>query len=301
MAEFKGVFPAIITPMTADGEVNEAAFRQVIEFDIRAGVNGFWIAGGTGESILLTDEENMRLAEAAVDQIRGRATSIMHVGAASTAQAAKLAENAARAGVDAISCLPPFFYPVPDGDIVEHYRVVGAAADLPLFVYNLPQFTQVEITPELIARIRENVPQLVGLKHSSFKFIDNYHFAQMGLACFTGHGMLMLPALTLGASGCVDGGLGLAPEIWVEIWEAFNNGDLARAQAAQDRGIRIYNVLEQYGYLGAMKALIGGRLGIDCGNPRPPLPQLTSEQRARLPEEAVRLGLTKIAVEQAAG
>tara|TARA_B100000949_G_C14080601_1_gene365692 strand:+ start:20 stop:694 length:675 start_codon:yes stop_codon:yes gene_type:complete len=222
----------------------------------------------------------------------------MHVGAPSTARAAKLAEHAARAGVDAIACLPPFLYQVPDEDIVEHYRVVGEAADRPLFVYNLPQLTQVEITPELMAQIQENVPQLVGLKHSSLKFIDNYHFAKSGLVCFTGHGMLMLPALILGAAGCVDGGLGLAPEIWVEMWNAYNDGSLSRAQVAQDRGIEIYNVLLRYGYLGALKALIGERLGIDCGNPRPPLSQLTFEQRARLSDEAVNLGLTKIGARQ---
>ncbi len=101
---------------------------------------------------------------------------------------------------------------VTDEDIVEHYRVVAAAADLPLFVYNLPQVTQVEITSEHMAKIQENV-QLVGLEHSSFKFIGTHYFAQMGFVCLTGNGPLMLPSLTVGASGCVDGALGLAPEI----------------------------------------------------------------------------------------
>ena len=63
MADFEGILPAIITPMTADGRLNEAAFREVMEYNIQAGVNGFWIAGGTGESVLLSDEENMRIAE----------------------------------------------------------------------------------------------------------------------------------------------------------------------------------------------------------------------------------------------
>ena len=65
MANLKGIFPAIITPMTREGTLNEAAFREVIEFNIQSGVHGFWIAGGTGESVLLDDEENMRIAEIA--------------------------------------------------------------------------------------------------------------------------------------------------------------------------------------------------------------------------------------------
>ena len=122
--------------MTTSGELNEAAFREVMEFNIKAGVHGFWLAGGTGEGILLSDDENNRIAEIAADQGRGRVKNIMHVGAPTTARAARMAEHAATAGVDAICCVPPFFYAYDDEDIVEHYRVVAAAADLPLYAYN---------------------------------------------------------------------------------------------------------------------------------------------------------------------
>ncbi len=144
MADFEGILPAIITPMGTDGRFNEAAFREVVEFNIQAGVNGFWVAGGTGESVLLDDEENMQIARAAADQNRGRTNMIMHVGAATTLRAARLAENAGKAGVEAICCVPPVFYRQKDDAIVEHYRAVGTAADLPLFVYNLPGATGVD-------------------------------------------------------------------------------------------------------------------------------------------------------------
>ncbi len=138
MPEFRGVFVAAITPMTPEGGLNEASFRKIMEYNIQAGVHGFWLAGGSGESVLLDDDENRRIAELAVDQGAGRAINIMHVGAPTTARAAKMAETAAKAGVDAICCVPPFFYRVSDDDIAEHYRVVGEAAGLPLLVYNLP-------------------------------------------------------------------------------------------------------------------------------------------------------------------
>ena len=239
MTEFKGIYPAIITPMTSDGGLNEAAFREVIEFNIQAGVHGFWVAGGTGESVLLDDEENMRIAEIASDQSRGRINNIMHVGAATTARAAALAEHAAGAGVEAICCVPPFFYRQSDEAIVEHYRIVGAAADVPLFVYNLPQSTGVEVTPELMQKIQDGVPQLRGLKHSAVTFANVRAFADMGLSCLIGNSMLMLPALTIGATGCVDGPPNMAPELWVEIWNAYTAGDMARAEAAQERGTRV--------------------------------------------------------------
>ena len=299
MAKFEGVFPAIITPMTPEGGLNEAAFREVMEFNIRAGVHGFWIAGGTGESVLLSDDENNRIAEIAADQGRGRVTNIMHVGAPTTARAAAMAEHAAKAGADAICCVPPFFYGSADEEIVEHYRVVAAAADLPLMVYNLPQSTGVEITPELMQKIQDRVPQLAGLKHSSNEFVNTRTYARMGLSCLTGSGRLMLPALTIGASGCVDGPPCAAPERWVEVWDAYNAGDLPRAEAAQDRATEVVLLLVQFGYFGPAKALVGERLGIDCGDPRPPLHSLTPDERAHVLGEADRLGLGRVAVGQA--
>jgi len=299
MAEFTGILPAITTPMGEDGHFDEAAFREVMEFNIQAGVHGFWVAGGTGESVLLDDDENMAIARAAADQNRGRVNNIMHVGAATTLRAARLAENAAKAGVEAICCVPPFFYRQPDDSIAEHYRVVGAAADLPLFVYNLPQSTGVEITPELMARIQDRAPQLKGLKHSSANFTNVYNCVDMGLDCLIGSAALMLPALTIGASGCVDGPPNVAPEIWVEIWRAYQAGDLNAAQRAQKRAARLTFLVREFGMHAVIKALLSYRLGIDTGDPRPPTRPLTPEQRDRVIAAAEALGAGRVAVEAA--
>ena len=298
MAEFKGVFPAIITPMTPEGELNEAAFREVMEFNIQAGVHGFWVAGGTGESVLLDDEENMRIAQIAADQSRGRVTNIMHVGAPTTARAARMAEHAARAGVEAVCCVPPFFYRQSDDAIVEHYRAVAAAADLPFFVYNLPQSTGVEVAPELMSKIQERVPQLAGLKHSALTFEHVHTFAKMGLSCLIGNCRLMLPALTVGATGCIDGPPNMAPEHFLAIWDAYNDGDLARAEAAQDLAAEIGALVRQFGLQQTVKAVLSERLGIDCGDPRPPGLPLTPDQRASLLSRAAELGLTRVPVPQ---
>ena len=299
MSGFRGVYPAIITPMTPEGDLNEAAFREVMEFNIQAGVHGFWVAGGTGESVLLDDEENMRIAEIAADQSRGRIENIMHVGAATTARAVKLAEHAARVGVESICCVPPFFYRQSDEAIVEHYRAVGAAADLPLFVYNLPQSTGVEITPELMQKIQNGVPQLRGLKHSAVTFQNVRAFYKMGLNCLIGNSMLMLPALTIGATGCVDGPPNIAPELWVEIWNAYNDGDIARAEAAQDRASEVTGLVRHFGLHTTTKAVLSYRLGIDCGVPRAPGQPLTTDQHAALIKRVEEVGLQRATVSQA--
>jgi len=293
MSDFEGVIPAIATPMHADGSLNETAFRKVAEFNIQAGVQGFWVAGGTGESVLLEDDENRRIASAIADQCAGRAKVIMHVGAATTDRAARLAEHAAKAGVEAICCVPPFFYRRTDEEIAEHYRIVGAAADVPLFVYNLPSATGVEITPGLMARIQERVPQLAGLKHSAPTFAHVRTFSQMGLACLIGNCRLMLPALTLGATGCVDGPPNMLPELWVAIWKTYGAGDLKGAMAAQEKATAtLEKVWVGGGFHALIKAALSERLGIDCGNPRPPGAPLTKEQRATLRERLGELGMT---------
>ncbi len=291
MNDFQGVFPAIITPMTAQDELSEEAFRKVMEFNIEAGVHGFWVAGGTGESVMLDDAENNRLADIAADQAGGRVKIIMHVGAPTTKRAVQMAEHAAKAGVEAICCVPPFFYRQSDEAMVEHYRTVAAAADLPLFVYNLPISTGVEITPELMLKIKETVPQLAGLKHSALTFSNVRQFISMGLSCFIGNCRLMLPALVMGAAGCIDGWPNLAPELWVEIWQAFREGNLERALAVQDRGIEVSNLGNLGQFHSVLKAGLSERLGLDCGNPRPPGEPLPREAREQLRQRLAHLGL----------
>ena len=295
MPAFEGIVPAIITPMTDDGQVDEEAFRVVMEDNIQAGVHGFWTAGGTGESVLLTDDENRRIARAAADQNRGRTNVIMHVGAQTTARAALNAEHAASAGVEAICAVPPFFVHPGDEGVADYYKTVAAAADLPLFAYNLPQSTGVELTPDLMKRLQDNVPQLTGLKHSGYDMNNVYLFAKMGLRVFTGMGRLMLPGLTVGAAGCVDGPPCLAPELWVAIWDAYKARDLDRAEEAQARASEVEDMVIDLGYLGALKAAVGERLGIETGAPRPPTPSATPEQEALAREAVHRLGIAKVA------
>lgn len=193
--QFAGVYPANPTPTTDDGRVNEAALRAVLEDNIRHGVHGFWIAGSTGEGPILDDEQRAVAARVAAETCKGRAKVIMHVGAMSTASAVKGAKAALAAGCDAVCCLPPLFFPSTERGRIDHYRAVAdAAGDLPFFVYNLPQLTQVETVPAMMEKFQRAIPTLVGLKHSAPNFADIRVFADMGLQVFSGWGQLPLPA-----------------------------------------------------------------------------------------------------------
>jgi N-acetylneuraminate lyase len=291
MAPYEGIFPAIVTPMSPDGTLNEMAFREVMEFNIQAGVGGFWVAGGNGESVLLSDEENMRVAEIASDQNRGRINNIMHVGAPTTKSAVKLAEHAAKAGAEAICCVPPFFYRQTDEAIVEHYRAVAASADLPFYVYNLPQSTGVEITVELMQKIQDAVPQLAGLKHSSINFANVREWVKMDLKCFIGSSMLMVPALSIGAVGCIDGPPCAAPELWVNIWKSWQTGNIDEAMDAQKKASSFTEIMREAGVHSGTKAVLTERLGIDCGSGRLPNPPLEGKRRENILQRVADLGI----------
>ena len=296
MALFEGIFPAIATPMYSDGTFNETAFREVMEFNIQAGVGGFWVAGGNGESIFLDDEENMRIVSAAADVNKGRINNIMHVGAPTTERAARMAEHAASVGAEAICCVPPFFYRQSDEAIVAHYKAVAAAADLPFYVYNLPQSTGVEVTPELMKKISDEVPQLAGLKHSSVNFANVREWKKMGLNCFIGSSMLMVPALTIGAAGCIDGPPCAAPELWVNIWKAWQSGDIDQAIAAQDRASSFTDIMREVGVHSGTKAVLTARLGIDCGSGRLPNPPLEGARRAEVLSLVSAMGIGPVPI-----
>tara|TARA_Y100001960_G_scaffold295346_1_gene339867 strand:- start:230 stop:1186 length:957 start_codon:yes stop_codon:yes gene_type:complete len=294
MPVFEGIYPAIATPMFEDGALNEDAFRSVMEFNINAGVGGFWVAGGNGESVLLSDEENMKIAEIAVSQNNGRVNNIMHVGAPTTARAVSLAEHAAKVGVEAICCVPPFFYRQSDKAIVEHYRAVAAAANLPFFVYNLPNSTGVEVTVDLMKKIKEAVPQLIGLKHSSVNFMNVREWSDMNLKCFIGSSMLMLPALTIGAVGCIDGPPCAAPELWVDIWKAWQDKNIGAAMTAQAKATKFTMLMREVGVHSATKAVLTRRLSIDCGSGRLPNLPLKGTEREKILETMSTMGINTI-------
>ena len=293
--EFKGVFPAPPTPTTEDGSVNEPALRALLEDNMANGAGGFWMAGSTGEGPILTEEQRETVARVSGEVTQGRALAIMHVGAISTASAAKAAKQAKDYGCAAVCCVPPFFFRSSERSQIEHYKRVADAADgLPFFVYNLPQLTQVETVPALMEKFMREIPTIVGLKHSAFNFGDIRTFANMGLKCFSGNGALPLPSLTMGAVGTVDAPLSIAPWHYAELYAAWSRGDMKKAQTLQDSVGEIVNVVRMFGAPSDVtKAILSERLGIDCGRSIPPVERLTDDEREQVLAKARALGLTE--------
>lgn len=295
--QFKGVIAATVTPYTKEGGVNEEAFRRILESNIQDGVDGFWITGGTGEGVFLTDDERIRMSEVAVDQVKGRAKVISHVGAFTTRSAARIAEGARKAGVDAIASIPPMFYRPSDEAIVRHYRMIAdAAGDLPLFLYNIPHAVGYEMMPPTIEKLIEEVPQLAGVKYSVLNPLGLRTLAKTGLTLFIGFCEIFLPALDMGAAGTVDGFQNVYPKPFVETYRAFLAGDGKRAAQAQEEANRFTDLIWKNAafskaYHHAFKVMLGARLGIDLGGTRAPLLELTESQQRELLKGAREVGV----------
>jgi len=292
--KFEGVFPANPTPFR-DGKVLEKALREIFEDNISHGVNGFWVAGSTGEGPVLSDSQREIVARIAGETCSGRCLSIMHVGAISTESAVKGASAAAKSGCDAVCCVPPFFFRSTVETVVEHYKRVSEAADgLPFFIYNLPQLTQVETTPSMMEEIVDKVPNVVGLKHSAPNFQDIKIFSDMGLKCFSGNGALPLPALTLGAVGTVDAPLSISPWHYVSLYKAWKNGDISNAKKLQDGISKIVSITRMFDTPAHVtKIILSERTGVDCGIPIPPVKTLNESEKSTVMELAGEAGLLK--------
>jgi len=290
--ELKGVYPAMITAFDGSGNIHEAVQRQIIEYQIQAGVHGFYVCGGTGEGLLLRVDERKRLLEIALDQVKGRGAVVAHIGAYQTQDTLELARHAGEAGADAISCLPPTWFYKPDANgLVEYYRLVAGASDLPLLVYNIPQRTGLQLTPRLMDTLM-TIGNVVGLKHSTGNLYEMRQIINAGkgkVIVFMGEDEYLLPALMYGAVGGIGGCYNVMPRYYVEIYEAFVRGEYQKAAEVQMREIEVASVFDDFEFIACMKETVR-LMGFDCGSPRSPNRPLSEEERTRLRTRLEQIG-----------
>lgn len=165
----RGVFPALLTPLTDDGErIDAAALRAHVAWLIDHGVHGLMPAGSTGEGPLLTTAERQQLLEVVVDAAAGRVPVLAHVGAITTRETIALVRHARGCGAQAASVVTPYYFRVPDEALIAHAcRVAEAAPDLPIFLYNIPQNTGNTLSSAVVEAIVARCPNVVGLKDGS--------------------------------------------------------------------------------------------------------------------------------------
>jgi 4-hydroxy-tetrahydrodipicolinate synthase len=277
-----GVIPPLLTPFTEDGEmVDEEALRAHVEWLIGRGVHGLMPCGTTGEGPLLTVPERKRLLEVVHAVARGRVAVIAHVGAASTRETTELARHAGRCGVEAVAVVTPYYYRLPEAALVKHFcQVASSVPDLSLFLYNIPANTGNALSLSSVEQIVERCPNVMGIKDSSGDLDTLSGFVglregQFQVVC--GSDRLVLRALAAGACACVSGNGNVFPEVVVELFRAFRDGDQQTASRQQARLDQLRQALQDGRSISLLKRVLELR-GLAAGSVRSPLAEATSEE-----------------------
>lgn len=228
---FKGIFPPMVTPFTTDSkqEVDEQALRGIVNFLLDSGVHGIIPCGGCGEWIALSEEEQKKVVEITVDEVNGRVPVVAGACAFSTKFAVRLAKNAKDAGADAVMVetpLPKGTQLPPPQEVYEHHRAVADEADIPVMMYN-----GTDVYPKVVEKLVEN-EKIVAVKNSTRNMRNCYELIRIcgdKADYIQGMGDCFLPALCLGARGCITSHANTTPKKHVELYEAFQREDISKA------------------------------------------------------------------------
>lgn len=230
--EPRGIFTAIITPFR-DGRVDFAALERIVEHQVEAGVQGVVPVGTTGESATVVREEPEAIFRAVVKAAAGRCQVIAGIGSNCTDRAVTLARQARDCGADAGLTITPYYNKPTQEGLYQHFTAVTEAVpDLPLVLYNVPGRTGVSITAETCVRLAEH-DGIVAIKDASQDLAMGAEIvARCGarLALLSGEDSIALPLWAIGGSGVICVTSNVVPERLVEMWTAFEAGDLARAR-----------------------------------------------------------------------
>ena len=296
MSRFEGVWPALVTPLTESEELNVDVTRQLVDHLIEAGIGGLYVCGGTGEGILLPLDLRKDMAQVTIEQASGRVPVIVHVGATATADALLLAAHAEQIGADGVAAIPPFYYQVGFEAIREHYQLIAGASSLPLYLYYIPSATGVTLNAEQMWELCQ-IPNVCGFKYSAFDMYLLEQILSLGggtLNVFSGPDQLFAPMLTVGVDGAIGTTYNLLPAHFVQLYETFRAGDLARARALQSQANRVIDAFIRHGGLPAVKEMMR-MLGFDCGYCRRPFRHLSGEEVGALRADLERIDFWAIA------
>jgi 4-hydroxy-tetrahydrodipicolinate synthase len=287
------VLTAILTPFHPDGAVNVAKFRELAVHLVDNGSDGLVVAGTTGESPTLTDDEKLELFAAAVDAVGDRATVVAGTGTNDTAHSAQLTRRAHDVGVDAVLVVTPYYNKPPQRAIVRHFEEVAAETDKPVIVYNIPSRVVVNIEPETMEELAK-IPNVRAVKQAHDDLDQARRIPEAGLDLYAGDDNLIFPFLALGSIG----GICVHTHVWgsqtKEMIGRWRAGDVEGAKSLNEAMGPAFDLLKITTNPIPIKAAMN-LLGHDLGGYRLPMVEPTEQEL-----DAVRSCLERAGVLQTA-
>jgi dihydrodipicolinate synthase/N-acetylneuraminate lyase len=290
----QGVIVPLVTPFDEHNQIDFASLRQVVEFVVSKGVHAVMVGGTTGEGMLLSLDERKALLESVLAQVNSRIPVIAHTGCIDTGSTVELSRHAEKAGADYISTIVPYFFTFSDGQLFDHFRTVAEAVpETPMLLYAFPGNAKNDISPDLLGRLLKAAPNIIGIKSSNDDLIRFQEYVQVGgkgfIACF-GVDELMLGGLVFGSQAQVSGNANSFPEPFIQLYQAFQAGNISLAQQLMETINAIVNIHSAGKTTAFFKATLKLR-GVPAGRVRPPMRELTSEELEEVRKGAQKLNL----------
>lgn len=277
--KYKGIICAMITPFDENQNINPQATCELIDYLIDKGVYGLFILGTNGECHVLTDDEKVEFAKIVINHTNNRVPVFVGTGGNSTREVITLSKRMEEIGANALSIITPYFVTPTQQELILHYKSIADSVNLPIMMYNMPGKTGINIEPDSVRELSK-IKNIVGIKDSSGR-LDNmkaYIEATEGedFSVFSGSDSLILDSLKAGGKGAVAATANFLTEIDIAIYENFMNGDLEKAQEAQNSIEELRRILK----LGTIPSVIKKTVvlnGINVGTARLPVTEPTGE------------------------
>lgn len=287
----RGVVPPTVTAFDGEGAVDETATVAHARFVVERGASAVFPLGTNGEFALLSGPERRRVVEAVAGGVD--APVIAGVGCPSTRETVAHAEHAEAAGVDGVVVVTPYYYPLDAAGAVRHYRAVAESVEVPVYVYHIPGKTGNELSLETVGRVAA-VDGVAGVKDSSkdVPWLVQAVDANPELTFLAGSDSLLFAGLELGCAGLVSAVANVFPELVVDLYDAYDDGDEDRARGLQSTVLDVRSALKRGPYMAGVKTALSLReTDFDVGDLRPPLGTMDDRDRAALEAELEGLGL----------
>jgi 4-hydroxy-tetrahydrodipicolinate synthase len=279
---FKGSLVALITPMREDGSVDEKAYAEFVDWQIKEGTHAVVPVGTTGESPTLSHQEHRRVVEIAIDVAKGRVPVIAGAGSNSTEEAIALTRHAKEAGADAALIVTPYYNKPTQEGMYLHYTAIADAVDLPIIIYNIPPRSVVDMSVETMARLAKH-KNIIGVKDATANLTRPLHTRRACGESFvqlSGEDHTALAFNTAGGVGCISVTANVAPRLCSEMQTAWGEGRVQEAIAIQNRLVPLHDALFAETSPGPVKfaASLLGKTSERCRLPLAPLMPATRER-----------------------
>ncbi len=233
---FRGSFTALVTPFRND-DVDQKAFRDLVEWQIGEGTNGLVPVGTTGESPTLSHDEHKHVVEWCIDQARGRVPVIAGAGSNSTREAIELSQHAEKAGADAVLIVTPYYNKPTQEGLYQHYKAINDAIGIPIIIYNIPGRSVIDMSVDTMKRLYE-LKNIAGVKDATANMVrvsQQRAVLGQGFNQLSGEDATALGFMAHGGDGCISVTSNVAPRLCAEFQSACLRGDYAAALVLQDK------------------------------------------------------------------